>query len=139
MLDDVGMKLFRRRTEIDHDASMRHLAKLRLELLVAMATIDDRVPICELDVLHNAVESLGSDHQHRHELEQYLFELLDDPPTIHRARRLVMEDAVARENARTLTNDLLRMALSDGSVQPAERDLLEHVRAAFTGAQVVCA
>lgn len=118
---------------------MRHLATLRLQLLVAMATIDGRVPICELDLLHTAVESLGTDPHHRAQLEAQLFELLDEPPTRDDAARLVEDDAIARAHAKTLTNDLLRMALSDGSVQPAERDLLEHVRAAFTGAPVLCA
>ncbi len=108
-------------------------------MLVAMATVDHRVPICELDLLHQSVESFGVDHQHRAELEQYLFELLDDPPSLDRAAHVAMEDPVARDHARTITNDLLRMALSDGAVQPLERDLLEHVRSAFVAPPALCA
>lgn len=138
MPDPWGMKLFRRHSEIDHDASMRHLARLRLQMLVAMAKVDNRVPICELDVLHNTVESLGSDHQHREELEDYMFELLDDPPSVEQAALVVMVDPIARGHARTITNDLLRMALSDGFVQEAERDLLEQVRSAFVASPTLC-
>ncbi len=132
------MKFFRRRTEIDHDANLRHLARVRLQMLVAMAKIDDRVPICELDLLHQSVEAFGCDHQHRAELEQYMFDLLDDPPSIEYAAHVVMDDPIARDHARTITNDLLRMALSDGFVQEAERDLLEHVRSAFVTMPALC-
>ncbi len=133
------MKLFRRRTEIDQDMSDRRLATVRLHLLVAMATVDERMPICELDLLHLSVEALAIDQQHRAELEELLFELLDDPPSIGRAARLVMDEPVARDNAATIVKDLLRMALSDGLVQERERMLLSRVQQAFSAAPVLCA
>lgn len=133
------MKLFRRSTEIDQDTLDRRLAAVRLQLLVAMATVDGRMPICELDMLHNSVEALAIDRQHRVELEELLFDLLDDPPSIGRAARLAAEEAVAREHASTIVKDLLRMALSDGMVQEAERALLTRVQQAFSAAPVLCA
>ena len=133
------MKLFRRSTEIDQDTIDRRLATVRLHLLVAMATVDGRMPICELDVLHRSVEALATDRQHRAELEELLFELLDDPPSIGCAARLVAEEPVARDHSATIIKDLLRMALSDGMVQETERTLLGRVQQAFSVAPALCA
>ncbi|MCW2921399.1 MAG: hypothetical protein JWL76_1273 [Thermoleophilia bacterium] len=133
------MKLFRRSTEIDQDLLDRRLATVRLHLLVAMATVDGRMPICELDMLHLSVEALASDLRHRDELEELLFELLDDPPTIGRAAQLVMDEPLAREHSATIVKDLLRMALSDGLVQEAEQRLLSRVQHAFAMAPALCA
>jgi len=127
------MNFFRRRSPGDHvDEAEARVAELRLTLLVAMAAIDDRMALSELDLLNQAIERLGMSHAHRDVLADQLLDLLDDPPNVARAAGLVGDHALTGEQAQTITHELMCMALSDGVVHPSEQDLLRAVQDAIS-------
>jgi hypothetical protein len=137
--DQGGMRFFRRTAQDDARRDQERLAELRLALLVAMAAIDERMPLSELDLLHQAVEALALDPGHGARLEQQLVDLLDDPPSITRACHLVASAPHAMQHARTIRHDLLRMALSDGVVHEQELELQRGVQAALMGRMALAA
>ncbi len=104
-----------------------YVAVLRLQLLVAMAAIDDRVCMGEVDFLHEAIDGRGVDREHQQRLDQLLRLLLDAPPSIEEVVKRIAGRRPRRVVAEALVQELVHLAHDDGQVHVLEEELLRLV------------
>ena len=104
-----------------------YIAVLRLQLLVAMAAIDDRVRMGEVEFLHEAIDGRGFDKEHQQRLDQLLRLMLEAPPSVEDVVRRIAGRRPRRVVAETLVRELVHLAHDDGEVHVLEEEMLRLV------------
>lgn len=106
-------------------------ARLQLELLMAMATIDGRIDGSEYEQMENFIErASASDREHR-ELHRLLEELHDRPPDLEHVLAEVERHAGKDGVARRMVQELSVLAEADHVLDHRETYLLDLVHDAF--------
>lgn len=106
-------------------------ARLQLELLVAMATIDGRVDDAEWEQIEDFIDrAAGSGREHR-ELHRLLEQLHDAPPDIERVLAEVARHAGKEGVAQRMVHELAVLADADHVLDHRETFLLDLVHDAF--------
>ena len=119
-----------RQTTVDPEHAY-NAAALRLQLLVAMAAIDERVQMSEVDVLADAVPGPPMSEEDQARLRGLLRLLLDAPPRIEDVVQRIARLAPKRAVAEQLAKELVHVAGADGTIDDREEELLRMVCAAM--------
>lgn len=117
----------RRSTARPHPEHDFYVAVLRLQLLVAMAAVDDRVLLGEIEFLHAAIDGRGVDAEHQRRLDQLLRMLVEAPPSVEDVIRRIAGRRPKRAVAEALVKELVHLAHDDGVVDETEEELLRLV------------
>jgi hypothetical protein len=98
-----------------------------MQLLVAMAAVDDRIQVSEIDVLAESIPGppMSSDDQDR--LQRLLRLLLEAPPRLEDVVRRIARYAPKRAVAEQLARELVHIAGSDGAIDDREEELLRMI------------
>ncbi len=104
-----------------------YVAVLRLQLLVAMAAVDDSVRMGEVEFLHEAIDGRGIDREHQQRLDQLLRLMLEAPPSIEDVVRRIAGRRPRRVVAEALVKELVHLAHDDGEVHVLEEEMLRLV------------
>jgi hypothetical protein len=103
------------------------LAQLQLELLVAMAIVDDRVHVLETDHLYAFVEHAAGTPADHQLLLGRLEELLEEPPNIDELLDELEQHAQHASFGRAIVGQLTQVADSDNVIDHREEFLLDLV------------
>lgn len=119
-----------RTTTVDPDHAY-NAAALRLQLLVAMAAVDDKVQMSEMQLLADAVPGPPLPEDLRSRLHSLLRILIDSPPAIEDVVGKIAAHGPKRAVAEQLARELVKVAGVDGHVDDREEELLRMVCAAM--------
>lgn len=119
-------RILARSTTVDPEHAY-HAAALRLQLLVAMAAVDDKVQVSEMQLLADAVPGPPLADEPRSRLQDLLRMLVDAPPTIEDVITRIAAHAPKRAVAEQLARELVKVAGVDGHVDDREEELLRMV------------
>jgi uncharacterized tellurite resistance protein B-like protein len=103
------------------------LAALRLHLVVGMAAADDEFHDAEVGGLSDLVVACDVTPAQRRYLDQLLLALVASPPRLDDLLRRLVDRIEDPTLARTLVDDLVVIAQSDGRVDPREEGMLRLV------------
>jgi tellurite resistance protein len=115
------------KTTAPHPEHDYYVAVLRLQLLVAMAAVDDSVRLGEVEFLHEAIDGRGVDREHQQRLDQLLRLMLEAPPSIEDVVKRIGGRRPSRVVAETLVRELVHLAHDDGEVHVLEEEMLRLV------------
>lgn len=130
MVDERPVNPIRRmlsgRTKVDPEHAY-NAAALRLQLLVAMAAVDDRVQVSEMTLLADAVPGPPLPDELHQRLHSLLRMLIAAPPTLESVIGKIAEQKPRRAVAEQLAKELVRVAGIDGTIDDREEELLRMV------------
>lgn len=130
------LRLIRARQTAPDPEHDYYVAVLRLQLLVAMAAVDESVRMGEVEFLHAAIDGRGVDHEHQQRLDQLLRLMLEAPPSIEEVVMRIAGRRPRRLVAEALVKELVHLAHDDGEVHVLEEEMLRLVCGALDVAPI---
>jgi hypothetical protein len=115
-----------RSTKADPDHAY-NAAALRLQLLVAMAAVDERVQMSEIDVLVESIPAGPLSELDQQRLRGLLRMLMEAPPRLEDIIEHIVVHSPRRAVSEQLAKELVYLASVDGHVDDREEELLRLV------------
>lgn len=119
-------RILSRRTTVDPRHAY-NVAALRIQLLVAMAAVDDRMQMSEVELLADSVPGPPMTPEDQARLQRLLRVLLDAPPRLEDVIGRIAEHAPRRAVADQLARELVHLAGIDGTIDDREEELLRMI------------